>query len=45
MAIADSESLHAELACRAKYEGVSLNTLVTTILAEYAGHLHRGRHD
>lgn len=33
-------SLHADLAYRAKYEKVSLNTLVTTILAEYVGHLH-----
>jgi antitoxin HicB len=32
--------LHAELAYRAKYEGVSLNTLVTTVLAEYAGTFH-----
>lgn len=31
-------SLHAELAHRAKYEGVSLNMLVTTILAESMGH-------
>jgi antitoxin HicB len=32
------KSLHADLAHRAKYEKVSLNTLVTTILAEYIGH-------
>ena len=32
------KSLHAELAHRAKYEGVSLNMLVTTILAESMGH-------
>lgn len=31
------KSLHAELAYRAQYEGVSLNTLVATILAEYIG--------
>ncbi len=31
------KSLHAELTYRAKYEGVSLNTLVTTILAAYMG--------
>jgi antitoxin HicB len=31
------KSLHAELSYRAKYEKVSLNTLVTTILAEYMG--------
>ena len=31
------KNLHAELAYRAKYEGVSLNTLVATILAQYAG--------
>ncbi len=34
------KSLHAELAHLAKYEGVSLNTLVTTILAEKVGHSH-----
>ena len=34
------KNLHAELAYRAKYEGVSLNTLVATILAEYTGSLH-----
>ena len=34
-------SLHAELSYRAKYEKVSLNTLVTTILAEYMGHSHK----
>jgi antitoxin HicB len=31
------KSLHAELSYRAKYEKVSLNMLVTTILAEYMG--------
>jgi antitoxin HicB len=35
------KSLHAELVYRAKYENVSLNTLVTTILAGYMGHLHK----
>lgn len=39
------KSLHAQLSYRAKYEKVSLNTLVTTILAEYVGHLHKnGKH-
>lgn len=32
------KSLHAELALRAKYEGVSFNTLVSVILAEAMGH-------
>ena len=36
------KTLHADLVYRAKYEGVSLNTLVTTVLAEYVGHLHGG---
>ncbi len=36
------KSLHAELTYRAKYEGVSLNTLVATILAEYIGQSVRG---
>lgn len=36
------KSLHAELAYRAKYEGVSLNTLVITILSGYIGHVHKG---
>lgn len=35
------KSLHAELVYRAKYENVSLNTLVTTILAGYMGHLQK----
>lgn len=36
------KSLHAELSYRAKYEKVSLNMLVTTILAEYMGqHFHK----
>lgn len=35
------KNLHAELAYRAKYEGVSLNTLVATILAQYTGSLYR----
>jgi antitoxin HicB len=30
--------LHAELAIRAKYEGVSFNALVTFVLAEFIGH-------
>lgn len=30
--------LHAELATRAKYEGVSFNALVTSVLAEFIGH-------
>jgi antitoxin HicB len=32
------KSLHADLAIRAKYEGVSLNTLVSTILSGAMGH-------
>lgn len=34
------KSLHAELVYRAKYEGVSLNTLVTTFLAKSMGETH-----
>jgi len=30
--------LHAELVTRAKYEGVSFNALVTSVLAEFIGH-------
>lgn len=30
--------LHAELITRAKYEGVSFNALVTSVLAEFIGH-------
>lgn len=33
-------SLHADLVRRAKYEGVSLNTLVTSILSDSMGHFH-----
>lgn len=34
------KSLHADLVRRAKYEGVSLNTLVTSILSDSMGHFH-----
>lgn len=34
------KSIHARLALRAKQEGVSMNTLVTTILAENLGQHH-----
>jgi len=34
------KSLHAELAYRAKFEGVSLNTLVATLLAQAMGPSH-----
>ncbi|NRA89548.1 MAG: toxin-antitoxin system HicB family antitoxin, partial [Simkaniaceae bacterium] len=34
------KSLHADLVRRAKYEGVSLNMLVTSILSDSMGHFH-----
>ena len=34
------KSLHADLVRRAKYEGISLNTLVTSILSASMGHFH-----
>lgn len=34
------KSLHASLVYRARYEGVSLNTLVTTLLAQSVGMSH-----
>lgn len=37
------KSLHADLVRRAKYEGVSLNTLVTSILSDSMGHFHEYR--
>lgn len=37
-------SLHARLVARAKQEGVSLNTLVTTMIAEGLGKREAGRH-
>lgn len=37
------KSLHAELTLRAKYEGVSFNTLTLTLLAEALGRRDRGQ--
>lgn len=37
------KSLHAALVLRAKHEGVSLNTLAATLLAESMGNLKRKR--
>lgn len=38
------KSLHARLSLRAKQEGVSMNTLVTTVLAESLGAYELRRH-
>src|ERR1700722_17193004 len=38
------KSLHAALAIRAKYEGVSLNTLAATILAQALGQKTKDKH-
>jgi antitoxin HicB len=40
-----SKSLHADLALRAKYEGVSLNMLVASILSDSMGHYHEHKKD
>ena len=39
------KSLHARLAARARQEGVSINALVTTYIAESLGTEKRPRHD
>lgn len=38
------KSLHAELALRAKLEGVSLNTLIATLLAKGLGKMQANHH-